>query len=161
MKIRSIKLPLLSLLAMCAGALAAGQPELKPFPAAKEGMDRFVIVLPHKERGEEDAFRVEIITGREMLTDGVNVMHLGYNIEARNLEGWGYTYYEVTGSGEAMSTLMEPPPGAPKVKKFVTGQSLQILYNSRVPIVVYAPKGVEVRYRVWKAADTFDKAEKQ
>jgi ecotin len=24
-------------------------------------------------------------------------------------------------------------------------------YNSRMPIVVYVPKGAEVRYRIWKA----------
>jgi hypothetical protein len=29
-------------------------------------MERFVIALPHKERGEEDAFQVEIIVGKEM-----------------------------------------------------------------------------------------------
>jgi ecotin len=26
-----------------------------------------------------------------------------------------------------------------------------ILYNSRLPVVVYAPEGVEVRYRIWRA----------
>ena len=72
-------------------------PQLKAFPPAPEGMERFVIVLPHKERGEEDAFAVEIIVGREVLTDGVNLVRLGNVIEARPLQGWGYTYYEVTG----------------------------------------------------------------
>jgi ecotin len=137
------------------GSAAAGEhPELKAFPPAEDGMERFVIVLPHKERGEEDGFKVEIIAGQEMLTDGVNLVRLGNAIEPRNLEGWGYTYYEVTGSSETISTLMAPPEGAPKVKAFVTAAPLHVRYNSRLPIVVYAPRGYEVRYRIWSASET-------
>ena len=135
-------------------AFAAEPPELKAFPAAQQGMERFVIVLPHKERGEEDAFKVEIIVGKDMLTDGVNRVRLANTIEARPLEGWGYTYYEVTGSAETLSTMMAPPEGAAQVKAFVTAPSLQIPYNSRLPIVVYVPIGYEVRYRIWKASGT-------
>ena len=135
-------------------AFGADHPELKAFPAAQEGMERFVIVLSNKERGEEDAFKVEIIPGKTMLTDGVNLMRLGSTIEPRNLKGWGYTYYEVTGPGVAMSTMMAPPEGTPQVEKFVAGTSLSIRYNSRLPIVIYAPTGYEIRYRIWKASDT-------
>lgn len=141
-------------------AYSAQHPELKAFPSPAEGMERFVIVLPHKERGEEDAFGVEIIVGREMLTDGVNLVRLGNTIEPRPLEGWGYTYYEVTGPSATMSTLMAPPPGAPQVKQFVTAPSLRIAYNSRLPVVVYAPAGYEVRYRIWEASATLEKADK-
>ena len=50
------------------------------------------------------------------------------------------------------STLVAPPPGAPKVKTFVTlgGEPYLIRYNSKLPVVVYAPEGVEVRYRIWR-----------
>jgi ecotin len=133
-------------------------PELQAFPPAQEGMERFVIVLPHKERGEEDDFRVELIVGREMLTDGVNQVRLGDAIEPRILEGWGYTYYEVTGSSVTLSTLMAPPEGAPKVKTFVTAAPLHVRYNSRLPIVIYAPRGYEVRYRTWSASETTHQA---
>ena len=142
------------------GALGAEHPQLKAFPAAKEDMDRFVVVLPHKERGEEDAFKVEITPGKTMLTDGVNLMRLGTTIEPRPLKGWGYTYYEVTGRDVAMSTLMGVPKGVQQVEKFVPGSSLLIRYNSRLPIVIYAPKGYEIRYRIWKASEISRKAEK-
>jgi ecotin len=138
----------------------AEHPELKAFPPAKDGMERFVIVLQHKERGEEDDFQVEIIVGKEMLTDGVNRVRLGNTIEPRPLPGWGYTYYEVIGSSASMSTMMAPPPGAPMVKTFVTGTPLLVRYNSRLPIVVYVPTGYEVRYRIWLAPGTAEKAEK-
>lgn len=141
-------------------AAGAEHRELKAFPAAKEGMQRFVIVLPHKERGEEDAFTIELIAGKTMLTDGVNRMRLACTIEPRPLKGWGYTFYEVSGSDAVMSTLMAPPEGAPRVKAFVPGASLKIRYNSRLPIVIYAPKDYEIQYRIWKAPSTFNKADK-
>jgi ecotin len=138
----------------------AEHPALKAFPPAKEGMERFIIVLQHKERGEEDNFQVEIIVGKEMLTDGVNVVRLGNTIEPHPVPGWGYTYYEVTGSSATTSTMMAPPPGAPMVKAFVTATPLLVRYNSRLPIVVYVPTGYEVRYRIWQAPQATEKAEK-
>jgi ecotin len=155
----------LSLLVVCVllssvTACAAVHPELKAFPEAEVGMERFVIVLPHKERGEDADFKVELIPGKTMLTDGVNQMRLGTTIEPRPLKGWGYTYYEVTGQDVAMSTMMAAPEGAPQVERFVAGTPLLIRYNSRLPIVVYAPAGSELRYRIWSADPTAENAEK-
>lgn len=142
-------------------AFGAEHQELKAFPVAKEGMERFVIVLSQKERGKEDSFKVEIIVGKEMFADGVNLVRLGNTIEPRSLNGWGYTYYEVTGSSEILSTMMASPEGVPMVKKFVTASPLQVPYNSRLPIVVYVPTGHEVQYRIWKASEIIRKAEKR
>jgi ecotin len=44
------------------------------------------------------------------------------------------------------------------VMKFVSVPSLIIPYNSRIPLVVYVPEGGEVRYRIWKAGETTEKA---
>jgi ecotin len=140
--------------------IAVEHPQLKAFPAAEEGMERFVILLPHKERGEEDDFRVELIAGKTMMTDGVNLVRLGSRIETRDLQGWGYTYYEVTGPSQTLSTLMAPPEGSPQVETFVTAAPLLIRYNSRLPIVIYAPSGYAVRYRIWQASETTQTAEK-
>ena len=71
---------ILGLVVLSTPAFGAEHPELKAFPAAKEGMERFVIVLPHKERGEEEGFQVELIVGKEMLTDGVNLVRLANTI---------------------------------------------------------------------------------
>ena len=116
---------------------------LKAFPPAEGGMVRYVIELPHKERGEDNGFRVEIIVGKEMLTDGVNLARLGGKIVTKPLKGWGFTYYEVAKVGPAASTLMAVPPGTPKVKKFVSVPSTMIRYNSRIPLVAYVPEGAE------------------
>ena len=159
----------LRLLVIVAGLLflqnqnaAAGtdHPELKAFPPAKEGMERFVIVLPPRE-GTEDSMKVEIIPGKVMLTDGVNLMRLGTTVEPRTLKGWGYTYYEVTGSDVAMSTMMAPPEDGKQVEAFVAGPTLLVQYTSRLPIVVYAPVNYEIRYRTWQASETAKNAERR
>jgi len=160
MSARLVCMLALGLLLFGGSAFGDEHPELQAFPPAQEGMERFVIVLPHKERGEEDDFSVELIVGKEMLTDGVNLVRLGDAIEPRTLEGWGYTYYEVSGSSATISTLMAPPEGAPKVKTFVKAAPLQIRYNSRLPIVIYTPRGYEVRYRIWNASQTIHTAER-
>ena len=131
-----------------------------PYPVAEEGNTRFVIHLPHKDRTEEEGYKVELIVGRVMSTDGINRVGLGGSIERKTLQGWGYNYYVVPALGPAMSTLIGVPEGTPRVERFVTGPTLLIRYNSRLPIVVYTPEDTEVRYRIWKASDTIEKAGK-
>jgi ecotin len=147
------------LLSMQVTVSGAEHPELKAFPFAEENIQRFVIVLPHKDRGIEDTFRVEILPGKIMLTDGVNLIRLGTTIEPRPLKGWGYTYYEITGKDVAMSTMMAAPETGQQIEKFVQGASLFIRYNSRLPIVVYAPQGYEIRYRIWETSEITKKSE--
>ena len=152
MKTRTIRVALLSFVSILVGvANAADHRYLKAFPKAAKGMTRYVIELPHKERGAENAFKVEITAGKMMETDGVNRMFLGGKLETKPLKGWGFTYYEVAKLGPAASTLIGVPAGTPKVEKFVAGPSQLIRYNSRIPIVVYVPQGAEVRYRIWSA----------
>lgn len=131
--------------------------DLKAFPPAKAGMERFVIVLPRKERSEEDAFRVELIPGKMMETDGVNLYSIAATLEEKNLEGWPYSFYEI-GDGSVKMTAMKP--GTTPVIKFVQAPSLLSRYISRLPIVIYAPAGYEIRYRIWKADETIIPAPK-
>ena len=155
----------LSILLACATllisfAFGADHPELTPFPQAKKGMARFVIVLPEKKRGEDAGFKVELIPGKTMMTDGVNSYFMGASLEPKNLQGWGYTYYEIKGGGAVGSTLIGVPPGQPQVEEFVQGKPLLIRYNSRLPIVIYAPKGFEIKYRIWSASEKLRLADK-
>ena len=154
MKNRLTRFLIIGLALFSVRAFGVEHPELKAFPPAKEGMERLVIVLPHKERGGEDGFKVELIPGKTMLTDGVNLMRIGTTIVPHPLKGWGYTYYEVTGSDVAMSTMMAAPEGEQKVDRFVQGSSLHIRYNSSLPIVIYVPKGYGIQYRIWNAGVT-------
>lgn len=119
---------------------------LEPFPAASEGMVRHVIELPKKS--DESKLKVEIIPGKMMLVDCNHHTLLGKLVE-KDLKGWGYTYYEFASDGKTMSTLMGC--NVPDVNKFISAEGLLVRYNSKLPIVIYAPVGYDIKYRIWKA----------
>ncbi len=140
------------LLALLAGpVLAPAADNLKAFPPAEAGMTRVVINLPPQP--DEDAFRVELIVGQTVKTDAVNHYFFSGALETETIEGWGYDRYILRKLGPMAGTLMAPEPGSPLVDRFVTvgGEPALRRYNSRLPLVVYVPTGVEVRYRVWRA----------
>ncbi len=130
-----------------------GSPAIEAFPQAKDGEVRHVIYLNDKVRGEEENFKVELIPGKVTKTDGVNAVRVGLFLEPVNLKGWGYTYYHVSGKDLVLSTMMAVPEGTESVERFVAGQSLMVRYNSRLPIVIYSPQGVDVRYRLWTGGE--------
>jgi ecotin len=128
----------------------------KAYPKAQEGQVRHVLHLP--KEAKEDSMKVELILGKVMETDGVNLVYLTGTIKEKDVPGWGFPQYIVKiAEGEEISTLIGVSPGQPMVKKFVTlaGGPALFRYNSKLPVVVYAPQGYEVKYRFWKAdADT-------
>ncbi len=135
-------------------AFVNGQPDpLKAFPEAKEGCQRFVIDVPESE--DEYALKVELVLGKTVATDGLNRHFFGGKVEEVELKGWGYSYYEMKQLGPMAGTRMGVLPNAKLVDTFVrVNHDLPLLrYNSRMPIVVYVPAGVEVRYRIWKASE--------
>ncbi len=119
--------------------------DIQMFPAPERGMQRVVIRVP--PRRDEVKWRIEFFAGKDMR---VNCNHtaFGDNITSRPLTGWGYDFWVVNGDARAMSTLMGCPPGSDHVD-FVSGSPVTQPYNSRLPIVVYAPIGFQVRYRLW------------
>jgi ecotin len=121
------------------------------FPPAEEGMIRYVLQLPKQD--DEAAFKVELIVGKTVLVDEMNRYFWGGKIEEETIAGWGFSRYNVSKLGPMAGTRMAIDPNAPKVSRFVTlgGEPYLIRYNSRLPVVVYAPEGVEVRYRIWNA----------
>jgi ecotin len=120
------------------------------YPEAPAGRERKVILVPHKERGEEDDFQVELVVGRTIVTDGINRYSFGGRLVERTIEGWGFTYHEVEGDlKDAASTLMGGPTNP--APRFVAGPRAIVSYNSRLPIVVMVPEGCELRWRVWRA----------
>lgn len=127
------------------------QDNLKAFPPAGKGMVRHVLQLP--EKTDEEAFKVELVVGKIVQTDARNRYFFGGRIEAETVKGWGFTFYMVRELGPMAGTLMAVDPNEPKVSRFITlgGEPFLVRYNSRLPIVVYAPEGVEVRYRIWSA----------
>ena len=122
---------------------------MKAFPPAEDGMVRYVLQLPKQE--DESIFKLELIVGKTVQVDEKNRYFFGGNIEKETIEGWGYPRYIVSELGPMAGTLMAIDPNAPKVDRFITlaGEPYIIRYNSRLPLVVYVPEDVEVRYRIW------------
>ena len=124
---------------------------MKAFPPPAKGKIRYVLQLP--ELDDESTAKVELIAGKTVLVDKKNQYFFGGQIQKETIEGWGFPRYIINEIGPMAGTLMAIDPNAPKVNRFIPlgGEPYLIRYNSRLPIVVYAPEGVEVRYRIWSA----------
>jgi ecotin len=131
--------------------MARSQDNMKAFPPAEEGMVRFVLQLP--EREDESLVKVELIVGKTQWLDAPNRYSFGGKIEEQTIEGWGFPKYVVSELGPMIGTRIGVDPSVPKVERFISlsGEPFLIRYNSRLPVVVYVPKDVEVRYRLWTA----------
>lgn len=156
-------LPLFTALAVLPGsppALAVPRLDLSPYPPPPRGSVRWVIQLPGVLRPNPDVllspdpadWRVELLVGREQTLD-CNLQQLQGQIRAESVPGWGYTLYRVSGGTVLTSTRMACPPGAPRRRGFITlaGPATLAPYNVSLPIVVDAPRGLQVRWRLWKA----------
>jgi len=117
-------------------------------------MTRHVINLPKQQ--DESAFKVELIIGKTVRTDARNSYFFGGTIETENIPGWGFDRYILRKLGPMAGTRMAVDPNAPRVERFISigGEARLLRYNSRLPLVVYVPAGVEVRHRVWRAEPT-------
>ncbi|MNG72616.1 Ecotin precursor [compost metagenome] len=156
MRPRSLSAILTLTLAAAAPALAASLKDIAPYPEAEQGFTRQVIHLPAQP--DESAHKLEILAGKLLQVD-CNRQRLGGNLEERTLEGWGYSYYRLDKVAGPASTLMACPEGK-QTEAFVpvAGEGFMLRYNSKLPVVVYVPQGVEVRYRVWSASQDVQKA---
>ena len=138
---------------------AGAQPleKVAPYPKAEKGMKRQVIQLtPEKD---ESTLKVELLIGQTLEVD-CNKHRLGGELDSKTLEGWGYDYYVFDKVTSPVSTMTACPDGK-KEKKFITaylGEDGMLRYNSKLPIVVYTPENVEVKYRIWKAEDKIQDA---
>jgi ecotin len=128
-----------------------GADSLRGFPPAAHGVVRFVLELP--AQADESLLKTELIVGKTVEIEPRNRYFFAGKIEAETIKGWGFTRYNVKKLGQLAGTLMAVDPNEPKVARFITlaGEPYLIRYNSRLPIVVYVPEGVEVRYRIWSA----------
>ncbi len=131
------------------------------FPPADPGMQRYMLQLP--QQTDESAFKVELIVGKTVAVDPGNRYFFAGRIQEETLSGWGFPLYKISTLGPMAGTRMAIDPNTPTVNRLVTlgGDPYLIRYNSRLPIVVYAPEEAEVRYRIWSAAPETQAMERQ
>jgi ecotin len=65
----------------------------------------------------------------------------------------GYDYMVFESNGDVAATRMACPDNQ-LIEKFVAANGNFGRYNSQLPVVIFVPKGVELKYNVWKAHDT-------
>ncbi len=140
-------------------AAAPATPDLGGYPTPAAGERRWLIQLPAQPPASPDPnlsraaadWRVELIVGREQLVD-CNVHRLAGELRPEPLPALGTTVYRVKGGTAMMSTRRACPGEAPK-RRFVGlgGKPFVVAYNPSLPIVVIAPRELEVRWRLWKA----------
>ncbi|MDC9598518.1 serine protease inhibitor ecotin [Xenorhabdus anantnagensis] len=126
--------------------------DIAPYPAASEGMVRSVIELPQKEH--ENNHMVELMIGKDMKVD-CNHHWFGGTLKTKTLEGWGFDYYVLSSVSGPASTKMACPGHKDKMSfvQVQLGKDAFVRYNSKLPIVVYTPKDMTVKYRIWLASD--------
>ncbi len=124
---------------------------MKAFPPPAKGQTRYVLHLP--ELDNESNCRVELIVGKTVKLDEANRYFFGGSIKKETIAGWGFRRYVVNELGPMAGTLMAVDPDAPRVDRFIrlSGEPYLVRYNSRLPVVVYVPDGVDLHYRMWRA----------
>ncbi len=92
-----------------------------------------------------------MVVAGKMATVDCNHHWFTGNLTKKVAQGWGFNYYEITGISGPMTTLRGCVDDT-KRQAFVKvnfADSL-IRYNSKLPIVVYLPKGYQLKYHIWK-----------
>lgn len=125
-----------------------GMKELKHFPQAASDQVRHVIAVEPK--ADEGQYKIELVIGKKQMVD-CNHQWFGGTLTQKTVDGFGYDYYETGDLTGPMSTMMGCLNNE-KREAFVSanlGDEAFVRYNSCLPVVVYAPKDVEVKYRIW------------
>lgn len=130
---------------------------LRSYPEAKEGHKRHVINLP--ERDHEERMRIEIYAGVNQEVD-CNSYGLTGTIEPKILDGFGHQYYEVQTDGQLIGTLKACADGITTLR-YINMLPTMTGYNSRTPIVIYAPQNVQIRYKIYETNDHWEFARPQ
>ncbi|WP_298652525.1 ecotin family protein [uncultured Proteiniphilum sp.] len=109
------------------------------------------VAIPEKGSADQPV-KIEIIPGKKMEVD-CNHHSLMGEFENRELSD-GNRYYVFESNGEAVSTLMACPDNI-KRTEFVRGKSIFIDSKDAIPPVVYAPEGIEIKYRHWNSSPSY------
>ncbi|CCD11599.1 unnamed protein product [Trypanosoma congolense IL3000] len=121
-----------------------------PYPQPEPDQNCCVLFLEEKP-DEEENYRLQLIPGYAT-NDSAAPSTVSGVVREETIYGWGCNYYVVELGPRP--TRRRSSQAFEKPTRFVPISSKHLLrYNSRLPVVVYLPKGVELRYRVWSPID--------
>ncbi|WP_437497774.1 ecotin family protein [Sorangium sp. So ce1099] len=133
-------------------ASAYDSEDLNPYPPTMNGKRRIVIELPQLE--DEDLARMEISFSKILENSDCNKKWVNGTIKEGTIEGWGYPYWEVNSNGDIAGTLMGCGDRPTKTER-VFGAREMIRYNSRLPLVIYVPEGLDAAFRTFTTPGGF------
>jgi ecotin len=145
-----------SLAGNAAGTGDNSQSYLAEYPASQKGLTRFVLHLPVREK--EADLKVEFFAGLQQEWS-CNRPFMQTEIKTRDVKGWGFKYFIASWDGKFASNLVACLGSEVKETSFIHGSGTLIDYNSKLPVVVFAPKDLSVRFRIWNAGATEEMAE--
>lgn len=125
--------------------------EIDMFPIAETGFKQVFIQVPVVEN--EENYKIEVHVGKEALVD-CNKHFMNGQLSEVNLDGWGYTYFKVESDGAISSTKMACLDSKLELK-FITLTPQLVRYNSKLPVVLYVPENFIVKYKIFKASESF------
>lgn len=125
---------------------------IAPYPDPKENEVRNVIWLK-KFRNEEN-YKIEIISFKKGVRD-CNQTSYQTTLSRNTLEGWGYSYFTINNLDEINPVSTMLPCASPEIyladiPVALTGSESMLRYNSKLPLVIYAPKDIQVKVKIWK-----------
>lgn len=98
----------------------------------------------------ESMHKVEFYAVKSAEVDDCNKHYLLGEFEVKTLEGYGYPYYIFKSNSQIISTKMGCENQNKKVREITSGKTELVRYISSIPIVVYTPKEIDVKYKLWK-----------
>lgn len=132
---------------------------LAPFPQPEPGQVRHVILLP--AQADETRIQVEIQIGK-VLTIDCNHYGFGGELIEHQVPGWGYDYFVYGKEHPLVSTEKACPPDSERTAFVQAVDANRMMrYNSQLPIVIYTPADMKVRYLLWHAESVPSEAVRQ
>ena len=120
--------------------------DLTIFPSIDQLVKHAIFLEP---RVDETLYKLEIYAVKSQEVDNCNKHFLLGDFELKTLEVHGFPYYIFKSNTQIISTKMSCVDNITKMKNVPSGKTELVKYISVLPLVVYATKDIEIKYKIW------------